>query len=91
VGLAPDEVTPLAPPDPTWFEARLSVVPRRSFLVDLRPDRRVPGAVRRWLDAPATTRGLPDGGPSAYTDGGSLGQWFDALVHTKSVSPQQGL
>lgn len=29
-----------------------------------------------------TTRGLPD----AYTDGGSLRQWFDVVVHRQSVT-----
>jgi erythromycin esterase len=43
--------------------------------------------VRRWLDAPLKTRGLADGNPDSYMDGGSLAQWFDVIVHRQEVTP----
>ncbi len=55
------------------------------FTLELRG--RAPIPVRRWLTEPLTTRGLPQGGPAGYIDGGSLAEWFDVLVHTQDVHP----
>jgi hypothetical protein len=44
-------------------------------------------AVRRWLEAPIRTRGLPDRGPDSTMSGGTLAQWFDVIVHRQEVTP----
>ena len=78
----------LPPAEDHWFEHPLRDVRYEEFLVDLR--HAAPPPVRAWLDGPITTRGLPDAGPDAYTDGGTLQQWFDVLVHRQAVSPAHG-
>ena len=79
------ETASLAPPRPGWFEQPFGAVGLDQFALDLR--RRAPSPVRRWLGSPITTRGLPDGGPSAHMAGGTLSQWFDVIVHRQEISP----
>jgi hypothetical protein len=43
--------------------------------------------VRRWLHDPVVTRGLPDDGPASVIEGGTLAEWFEVLVHTRTVHP----
>lgn len=88
VGLRPVEVTEQPPPDPAWLEAPLGRVDREVFLVDLWAP--APPAVRRWLHARLTTRGLP-WAPGSTVTGGSPAEWFDVLVHVQRVSPQRQL
>lgn len=57
-----------------------------AFTLDLR-SRPVPGPVRRWLHDPVVTRGLPDAGPGSIIEGGTLAEWFDVLIHTRTVHP----
>jgi erythromycin esterase len=78
------ETATLERPEAQWFEHPLGEVGHDPFLLDLRE--RAPRPVRRWLDRPVTTRGLPDAGPGAVIGGGSLGQWFDVGAHRQTVS-----
>jgi erythromycin esterase len=75
----------LPPASPGWFENPLAGVGHSQFV--LRLDRHVPRAVRDWLDAPLTTRGLPEYGSDSVAHGGTLRDWFDVLVHTQEVTP----
>jgi erythromycin esterase-like protein len=68
-----------------WFEHPLGQVDEPQFAVDVRHP--APPPVRNWLTAPLTTRGLADGGPTSFTDGGSVKGWFDMLIHRQAVSP----
>jgi erythromycin esterase len=53
--------------------------------------------VRDWLRRPAKTRvigsvGAPDQPADGfYLTGGSLVEWFDAIVHSHTVSPSRQL
>ncbi len=85
VRLGPGETADAPPAAPGWFERPFGDVGLDQFTVDLR--QRAPAPVRRWLQAPITTRGLPDGGPDAHTAGGTLAQWFDVIVHRQEVTP----
>ena len=86
VGTGPGQTVELAPPAPGWFEAPLGAVPYAAFVLDLR-SRPVPGPVRHWLHGPVVTRGLPDAGSASVIEGGTLAQWFDVLVHTRTTHP----
>ena len=88
VGLRPVEVTEQPPPAAGWLEEPLGRVDRDALLVDL--DAPAPPAVRRWLHARLTTRGLP-WAPGSTVTGGSPARWFDVLVHVQRVSPQRQL
>jgi erythromycin esterase len=76
------------PPAANWFERLLGAVRHRQFALDLRAD--APAAVRDWLRAPITTRGVPELVPDrpydSYTSGGTLAQWFDMIVHRQDVT-----
>ncbi|WP_154794427.1 erythromycin esterase family protein [Occultella kanbiaonis] len=79
----------LPPATPGWFEQPLADVRYAQFV--LRLDRHVPRPVRDWLDAPLTTRGLPEYGSESVAHGGTLRDWFDVLVHTQEVTPAERL
>jgi erythromycin esterase-like protein len=85
VGLLPAETFPMPPAATEWFEHPFAGVGLAQFAVDLRAP--APPPVRRWLDAPLTTRGLPQAGPDSTISGGTLGQWFDLIVHVQAVTP----
>jgi hypothetical protein len=97
VGLGAGETITLPPPAPDWFERPFGEVDEvgevgaagavggDQFSLDLRTP--APPPVRRWLEAPAKTRGLADRGPDSYMDGGTLAQWFDIIVHRQELSP----
>ena len=74
-------------PDPAqdWFERPMHDAGADQLVLDLRTP--APPAVRRWLDAPMRSRGLPDRGPDSFMDGGSPAQWFDVVVHRRDVTP----
>ncbi|WP_116953590.1 erythromycin esterase family protein [Jiangella endophytica] len=72
-----------------WFEQPLGDVAAARFV--LRIDRAGPPAVRDWLDAPLVTRGRPDYGDRSIAYGGTLGEWFDVVVHTQAVTPAHPL
>lgn len=75
----------MARPAPDWFERPLGDVDFEQFILDLH--RPAPPPVRNWLLDPIKTRGLPDRGPGAYIDGGTLSQWFDIIIHRQEVTP----
>jgi erythromycin esterase len=79
----------LPPASADWFEQPLGDVRSERFVLDL--GRPAPPAVRGWLDAPLTTRGLPEYGSESLAYGGSLRDWFDVLVHSQQVSPAHPL
>jgi erythromycin esterase len=82
------------PPLEGWFERPFGLVSRYDqMFVDLRVD--APAPVREWLRGPARTRGLVDRTPEIPYDstmsGGTLEQWFDAIVHRQEVIPARPL
>ena len=79
----------LPPASAGWFEQPLADVRSEQFVLDL--GRPAPPAVREWLDAPLTTRGLLEHGSESLAYGGNLRDWFDVLVHTQQVSPARPL
>jgi erythromycin esterase len=79
----------LPPASAGWFEQPLGDVRSERFVLDL--GRPAPPSVRGWLDAPLTTRGLPEYGSESLAYGGSLRDWFDVVVHTQEVSPAHPL
>ena len=90
VSLGAGATAVMPPPLPAWFEHPLGEVGLDQFALDqfaLDLRRRVPQPVRQWLREPIMTRGLADSGPDGYMTGGSLGQWFDVVIHRQVVSP----
>ncbi|MES9535798.1 erythromycin esterase family protein [Actinomadura sp. NPDC000600] len=85
VSLGGGRTAPMPRPAPNWFERPFGGVRTAQFTIDLRTP--APPPVRRWLDAPVQTRGLPHTGPGSYMDGGTLRQWFDVIVHRQEVTP----
>ncbi|MFJ5048275.1 erythromycin esterase family protein [Streptomyces sp. NPDC088719] len=90
-GMAPYQV--LSPP-PEFADAALGGAGLDAYLLDLRADG--PPRVRTWLDTPTKTRLIgPDYDPTdnaAYhLSGGSLADWFDAILHTQEVTPVRAL
>ena len=75
----------LADPAPDRFEKPLSDAGPDVFACDLR--RPAPPAVRTWLAAPATFRGVADRGDAGFLDGGSPTQWFDLVVFHRTATP----
>lgn len=58
---------------------------RDPFLLDLR------GAPESWVQAPAKIRAVaaydPANPDECYVTGGTLAEWYDALIHTRTVTP----
>ncbi|MEI5101707.1 erythromycin esterase family protein [Streptomyces sp. PmtG] len=80
-----------APAPPTDFaDAVLGSTGLDAYLLDLRGER--PHPVRAWLDAPTRTRLVgpaydPGDDAAHHLSGGSLADWFDAVLHTQEVTP----
>jgi len=85
VNVGPDATKAMPPPTAGWFERPFGAVPVEQFALDLRTS--APDAVHQWLHADIVTRGLPDGVPTSYMDGGTLAEWFDVSVHRQVVTP----
>jgi erythromycin esterase-like protein len=85
VSLGAGETVAMPPPAGDWFEQPFGQARMDQFALDLRAP--APPPVRRWLEGPIVTRGLPDGGPDSHMAGGSLAQWFDVIVHRQEVTP----
>lgn len=83
------ETVDLPPARSGWFEEPLGNVRSAQFVLAL--ERGAPPAVRDWLNAPATTRGLPEYGDASIAYGGTRGEWFDVIVHTQEVGPAHPL
>ena len=79
------EVRPLPPAADAWFEEAFAGLPLEQFALDLGAS--APRPVRRWLSAPARTRGLPEYGLASHMEGGTVAQWYDVLVYRHTVSP----
>jgi erythromycin esterase-like protein len=87
ISTGPGQTIAQPAPAPSWFERPLGNARADQFTVDLRQP--APPAVRSWLRAPITTRGLLIQGPGSIMTGGSLAQWFDLIVHRQQVTPAQ--
>jgi erythromycin esterase-like protein len=83
--LGEGQTAALADPAPDRFEKPLSDAGPDVFALDLR--RPAPPAVRAWLAAPATFRGVADRGDAGFLDGGSPTQWFDLVVFHRTATP----
>jgi erythromycin esterase len=82
------------PPPPASLVESVLGDPAEPYLLDLRSG--TPGPVREWLDAPAELRLVgprfdPANPDIARMSGGSLADWFDALVHVGTVHPAHHL
>ncbi|MEU0990747.1 erythromycin esterase family protein [Streptomyces sp. NPDC005953] len=89
----PHGPAPVPPPD--YAEAVLGSAGHDAYLLDLRSGV-PPAGVWRWLTAPARTRLVGPGYDPAddrahQLSGGSLAQWFDAIVHWRKVTPARPL
>lgn len=85
-GTLTGESIAVPPPAPEWFEHPFGRVDAEQFLLDLRGH--APRPVRDWLRQPARTRGFVEHDPpyESYMTGGTLGQWFDVIVHRQTVT-----
>jgi erythromycin esterase len=72
-------------PLPEWYEHRFRDLDHEQSLLEL--DGRAPGAVKDWLAAPFRARGYPDQGADSTATGGTLADWFDVIIHRRTVSP----
>jgi erythromycin esterase len=90
VGWSPPRPHPVPAPPPQFAESTLDAGGQPSFILDLHTP--APDEVRAWLDSPATLRAIgpsydPDKDADYYMSGGSLGEWFDAVIQLREVSP----
>ncbi|OKH94448.1 erythromycin esterase family protein [Streptomyces uncialis] len=90
-GTAPYQVLP---PPAEFADAALGGTGLDAYLLDLRADG--PPPVRTWLDTPTRTRLIgpdydPDDNAAYHLSGGSLADWFDAILHTQEVTPVRAL
>ncbi|QUH02663.1 erythromycin esterase family protein [Saccharopolyspora erythraea] len=85
-GMAP---YPVPPPPVEFADAVLGGTGLDAYLLDLHADG--PPSVRTWLDTPTKTRLIgphhdPDDNAAHHLSGGSLAEWFDAILHTQEVT-----
>ncbi|MBF4997609.1 erythromycin esterase family protein [Nocardia sp. BSTN01] len=76
-------------PPADFAEAVLGRVDLDVYLLDLRTP--APDSVRTWLTEPAKTRVIgpvydPENDAAFHLSGGSLGEWFDLVVHHRTVT-----
>jgi erythromycin esterase len=90
VGWNPPE--PLRVPEPPgqFADRALGDAGPGSFILDLHAP--APDAVRAWLNAPAKLRVIgpsyePANDADYHMSGGSLAQWFDAIIRLEEVTP----
>jgi hypothetical protein len=81
---------PIPSPPPDFADATLGSADLDGYLLDLHTE--APASVRAWLDAPTRTRMIGPAYDPADNDayrlsGGSLANWFDAIIHTQVVTP----
>ncbi|MYY09529.1 erythromycin esterase family protein [Streptomyces sp. SID4919] len=84
----------ILPPPAEFADAVLGGTGLDAYLLDLRADG--PPSVRTWLDTPTRTRLIgpdyePDDDAAYHLSGGSLADWFDAILHTQEVTPVRAL
>jgi erythromycin esterase-like protein len=87
VSVGPDQAATMAEPAVDWFERPIGETRVDQLALDLRAP--ASPSVRDWLAAPIKTRGLSHHPTGSYMDGGTLGQWFDVIVHRQQVTPTQ--
>ncbi|RII08644.1 Erythromycin esterase [Streptomyces sp. YIM 130001] len=85
-GMAPDQILP---PPPEFADSVLGDTNLDTYLLDLRAH--APEPVRTWLDTPTRTRMIgphydPAHNAAYYMSGGSLTDWFDAVLHVREVT-----
>lgn len=81
---------PIPSPPPDFADATLGSTDLDAYLLDLHTE--APASVRAWLDAPTRTRMIgpvydPADNDAYRLSGGSLANWFDAVIHTQVVTP----
>lgn len=81
-------------PPPDFAEAVLGRVDLATYLLDLRTP--APGPVRTWLTEPTKTRLIgpvydPGNDAAFHLSGGSLSEWFDLVVHHRTVTSARPL
>ncbi|MFE6775389.1 erythromycin esterase family protein [Streptomyces sp. NPDC057702] len=82
---------PIPTPPAEFAEATLGTAGPDAYLLDLRaPD--APAPVRAWLATPTRTRLVgpfydPQHDADHHLSGGSLTDWFDAVVHLREITP----
>ncbi|MFC5747996.1 erythromycin esterase family protein [Actinomadura rugatobispora] len=92
VGTDADGTVTAPPPAADWFERPIGQAKGfRQFAIDLRNP--APAPVREWLRAPVKTRGVTDAESphDSFMSGGTLGQWFDVIVHRHEVTAARPL
>lgn len=85
---------PVPTPPAEYAEATLASAGLDAYLLDLHATR--PDPVQAWLDAPAKTRLIgphydPNQDASHHLSGGSISDWFDAILHQQEVTPARFL
>ncbi|MEU9607498.1 erythromycin esterase family protein [Streptomyces sp. NPDC048057] len=94
-GPGAERVTARVPAPPAEFaEAVLGSAEPAAYLLDLRGDG--PAPVAAWLDGATRTRFVGPGFTAVdhaehHMTGGSLRDWFDAVVHVQEVTPDRPL
>ncbi|MEU6001341.1 erythromycin esterase family protein [Streptomyces sp. NPDC047197] len=81
-------------PPARFAEAVLGAIDLPAYFLNLRA--RKPATVEAWLGAPARTRLVgpvydPREDADHHLSGGSLSEWFDAVVHVREVTPARAL
>lgn len=85
---------PVPAPTPGRTDAMLGSTGMATYLLDLHADQ--PDPVRAWLHAPAKMRLIgpnynPDDDANHHMSGGSLGDWFDLIIHHREATPTHPL
>lgn len=88
------EQFPIPRPPPGFAERPLGEVDMDQYLLELRDTG--PPPVRDWFYARTKTRVIgshyePEKAAEYYMTGGSLGEWFDVIIHTQRVTPSHPL
>ncbi|MGP3953609.1 erythromycin esterase family protein [Streptomyces sp. 7N604] len=81
---------PVPAPPSEFADAMLGSAGLDAYLLDLKADG--PGRVRTWLSTPTRTRLIgpaydPRDDGAYHMSGGSLADWFDAVIHVQEVTP----
>jgi erythromycin esterase len=90
VGWNPPRPYRVPQPPARFAERALGAGDQQSVVLDLHAP--APDQVRGWLDAPATLRMIgpsyePDKDADYHMSGGSLAEWFDAVIQVREVTP----
>ncbi|HEU5159211.1 MAG TPA: erythromycin esterase family protein [Streptosporangiaceae bacterium] len=76
------------PPPPRWSDAPLGAAGSAQYLLNLRAN--LTPEAKAWLSAPAKIRILARWDPAQperfHMSGGTLGQWFDVIIHQQTIT-----